>query len=221
MHRFVSLSALLVICAAPATAQVCGGYSSFANGMFQVGGGMSFESEARAYEATFSAGSPKGIFGGASIGRIDIKDASEGATNFSTGVGYAFPVKSRAQICPIVGYRHARMDDIDTGFGSTLRIRSNAYQLGGAMGTVLSFSPTIDFSPFISAAYVHEKLTLREVGVGSVSASDDYGTIGGGVGFVFKKALTVQPSVMIPFGSDENDPVFKLGFSISFGRRAQ
>lgn len=219
MLRFVSLSTLLVVSAIPVSAQVCVGTSSFANGMIQAAGSLSFQGDAKMYGASLSAGASKGIFATTQVARVDFKDVSEGATSFSGNVGYAIPVKSRAQFCPIVGYSHTRSDDIDDGLGSTYRIRSNAYHLGGAFGTSRPLSPTVDFAPFVHAGYIHEKMTIRELGSGSASASEDYGTIGGGIGLIFGKVFTLLPSVSVPIGVDDSDPVFALGFSINFGRR--
>jgi hypothetical protein len=78
--------------------------------------------------------------------------------------------------------------------------------------------PSLDFVPFTAAYYVTTRATAT-LATDSESETQNYGEFDVGAGFVINKALTLQPSVAIPFGISGGKSTFDIGFAFNFGKR--
>ncbi len=201
-----------------ASGQTCVGAASFGSQPYRVGAGFQSSDGEKAYGLNLAGGQPSGFYGSAGVARADFSDIGNSATLLSLGGGYTMdmnPTRS-AQFCPEVGYVYQSGPNIDTGFG-TVSTSLTAFNFGGAVGNTMPMSPTLDFIPFGSLDYVVANASVSGAG----SASQNYGALGIGAGFIFDKVLMVQPMVSIPLGLPGATSTFQLALGYSFGGSAQ
>lgn len=202
-----------------ASGQTCVGAASFGVAPYRVGAGFQSTTGENTYGLSLAGGQPSGFYGSAGVAHADFSDIGNSATLLSLGGGYTMdmnPGVSSAQFCPEIGFAYQSGPDIDTGFG-TVSTSVTAFSFGGAVGNRMPVSPTLDMIPFGSLDYVIANASVSGAG----SASQNYGALGLGAGFVFDKVLMVQPMVSIPLGQPGGTSVFQLAFGYSFGGSAQ
>jgi hypothetical protein len=168
--------------------------------------------------AAVALGAANGAFGGAYLGRTSLDDSNESATNYGGHFGFALPVDQgkKVELCPTLTV-DAVSAEIETGFGAA-ELSGTRFGAGFGVGGVASSSPTFDFVPFGSVAYNHAKSKLTFGGT-TDETSDDFGILTLGAGFVLNKIVTLQPNVAIPFGIDDNDPVYGITVAFNFGKK--
>ncbi len=219
MNRASGLLAVGAIALLPAAgiAQICNGTASFAAAPVRVAAGFESSDGVKTYGLNLAGGAPDGLYGSATLSRAEYDNVANAGVVLGTTVGYAVdvtPTKS-AQFCPEVGYSYQTGPDVDTGFG-TVSVSAHAFSFGGSFGGAVPMSPTFDFIPFVSAAYVISQISAS-AGGSSASSSEDYTAVGIGAGFVINKILTLQPMVSIPVGLQNGKSTFGLALGFNFG----
>ena len=220
MNRLASVAftlAAIALPAASAAAQTCLGTASFASGPARVGVGLDFSNDDKQYGAQIAFGKSAGPFAAGHVGIIDVDDTDESATTFGIDLGYSLKLAGTGslEMCPVASFGYATAD-IDEG-GLSLDLSSRILGGGFAIGGVMSSSPTFQFIPSASLAYVNQ--TLKFEGVFESEDSEDYGLATLAAGFVFNETVTVRPNVAFPFGLDDANPAFGVGISVNFGTR--
>ena len=198
---------------------MCIGSASFAAGPVRLGADLATSEGEKGYGVSLTAGSQAGPYASGSLARIEYSDLDGSSTSVFLGAGYAINLnRSRTvQFCPEVGYQHLSGPDIDYA-GYKITTSARAYSYGGAFGGTVSVLPSLDLVPFAGAYYVTTRATATLVS-DSQSESLNYGEFDVGAGFVINKALTLQPSVAIPFGVSGGKSTFDIGFAFNFGKR--
>src|SRR2546422_2365350 len=107
----VSVGAFLGL-AAPAAAQVCGGFTSFANGAYQVSGAVQFNDQAKMVGGAFALGG-RAAFGQVGVGTTsyDNLDGSTFSLMGSAGYQVALDKKGVFQMCPVATIDHGSDPD--------------------------------------------------------------------------------------------------------------
>ncbi|MFI5229621.1 MAG: hypothetical protein ACHQWU_11165 [Gemmatimonadales bacterium] len=198
-------------------AQTCIGSASFLSGPARIGAGVSISDNVKSYGLDLAVGAPAGAFGSATVARAEYDGIDGGGTVLGASAGYAIdatPAKTM-QFCPQVGYEYQSGPDVDSGFG-TISTSAHDFSLGGSFGGRVAASPTFDFVPFASAAYVIARAGETFNGTSS-SVSEDFVQIGVGAGFVIGRTLTLQPLVSFPVGLEGGKSIFQIAFALNFG----
>jgi hypothetical protein len=222
MTRVRSVLFALAVVAFSATrlsAQMCVGSASFAAGPVRLGGDLATSEGEKGYGVSLAAGTQAGPYVEGSLSRIEYSDIDGSSKSVFLGVGYAINLnRSRTvQFCPEVGYQHLSGPDFDYA-GYKITTSARAYSYGGALGGTVSVLRSLDLVPFAGAYYITTRAKATLVS-DSQYESMSYGEFDVGAGFVINKALTLQPSVAIPFGISGGKSTFDIGFAFNFGKR--
>jgi hypothetical protein len=218
--RFVVFGlAVVALSGTRLSAQTCVGSASFSAGPVSVGAGLGTSEGVKSYGVSLAAGVNSGLYAGGSLSRIEYADLDGSSSSVAVGAGYAINLnRSRTvQFCPEVAYQHVSGPDIDYA-GQKITTSARAFSYGGALGTTVPVLPSLDFVPFTAAYYVTTRATAT-LATDSESETQNYGEFDVGAGFVIIKALTLQPSVAIPFGISGGKSTFDIGFAFNFGKR--
>lgn len=215
--RLQSLIAILVLSPAVATAQVCMGTAPFSTGPLRAGLGAQFTEGAKMFGGSLAVGADGSAFAGVNASRISFDDLSETATMYGGHAGIALPVgaSGKGSMCPFVAYDLQRGPNLEI-FGSPAELSGSQLRLGLSVGGVLSSSPTADVIPYASLAYLRGKSEMTFSGT-TESFKDDMGAFTVGAGWVLNKVVTINPSVAIPFGSEDDDAIFAIALFVNFG----
>ena len=217
------LASLLLVLAAllpvrNASAQTCLGSASFGAGLVRAGATLASSDAAKVYGGAVAVGAPTGPFVDASLAWADYEGASELATIYSIGVGYAIEVTPAAhvQFCPRIAHRRQSRLSIETSSGmASTELRVS--EIGASLGGLVSVTPRLDVVPFAGAAYLATRTTRDfEQGASEADTEDD-GQLQLGAGLVLDRRITLQPAVLIPLGSDGGSSTFQLLLAWTFG----
>jgi len=209
-----------------ATAQVCGGFASFAGGHFQVLGSAAFNDNAKTFGGGVAVGG-RGAFGQLGIGGTSYDNLNGSSFNFGAGGGYQVSLdkKNFAHLCPVASIAFSSgPNDIDVfNDGSlVLDLRETDFDFGVAFGAMAYQSGQTQIIPTASLAFVSATVKAKDQVSGiSDSQSDTFGSLGLGLGFVFNQVITLRPGVSIPIGLDGASTTFGVTLSLNFGRRLQ
>jgi hypothetical protein len=219
MHRSLVVSlALLAIVRAPAVAQTCQGLASFSKGQMQTTGNATFGNGMDTFGATFGYGQPGGAFGSAGIGTTSIDAFS--ASSFDLGVAGGYQMTAgrtkKMHVCPVANFGFG-MGPKNVG-GSGVDMSRTMGGMGVAVGTSLPGSPKMQIVPTggLGLAYLKVK---ADNGTTSQSASDTYGLLNLGVGFIFNSQIAVRPLIGIPLGLNGGEASFGLTVGYNFGNK--
>jgi hypothetical protein len=219
MRRSLVVSlALLAIVRAPAVAQTCQGLASFSTGQMQATGNASFGNGQNSFGATFAYGQSAGAFGGIGIGTTSI-DAFN-ASSFDVGVAGGYQMTAgkarKIHVCPVANFGLG-MGPKDVG-GSGVDMSSTTGGMGVALGTSLPSGPRMQIIPTGGLGFQYLKVKADN-GTNSTSASDTYGVMDLGVGFIFNSQIAVRPGVSIPLGLAGGETSFGLTVGYNFGNK--
>jgi len=219
MHRSLVVSfALLAIVRAPAVAQTCQGLASFSAGQMQTTGSAVFGNGQNSFGATFAYGQAAGAFGGIGIGTTSI-DALDGSS-FDLGLAGGYQMTAgkakKIHLCPVANLGLG-MGPKDVG-GSGVDMSSTTGGAGIAVGTSLPGGPRMQIIPAGGLGVQYLKVKADD-GTGSTSASDTYGVLNLGVGFVFNSQIAVRPGVSVPLGLEGGEASFGLTVGYNFGNK--
>jgi hypothetical protein len=212
-----ALAGLVMFGAAELSAQACVGAASFAGGPVRLGAAVSFMDGAKQYGAQVGLGRADGAFGAVEVARADLDDTEVGGMSYVGSIGYQVPVGAarRAQVCPVGSFRYQRVADDDPFLGS-FEARARTFTAGLALGAPFPAGATTEFVPFGSVSMANGRATLEFDGV-EESASETYGIVDLGAGFIFNRAITLRPSISFPVGLDNSDAIFTVGLGFNFG----
>jgi hypothetical protein len=219
MRRSLVVSlALLAIVRAPAVAQTCQGLASFSSGQMQTTGNATFGNGMDSFGATFAYGQPAGAFGGIGIGTTSI-DALNGSS-FDVGIAGGYQMTAgkakKIHLCPVANLGLG-MGPKDVG-GSGVDMSSTTGGIGFALGTSLPGGPRVQIIPTGGLGMEYLKVKADD-GSTTSSASDTYGVMNLGVGFIFNSQIAVRPGISIPLGLDGGDTSFGLTVGYNFGSK--
>jgi len=218
MRRFLVLSiALPFYLTTQAAAQACVGMPSFSSGRMQVTGGGQFADGTNSFDGTFGYGVPKSVYGKALVGRTSYDGLSGSSFDFGVGGGYQIPLHTSrmAELCPIAS--------LSLGSGphnvlnSGVDMSSRTFAFGGSVGVGVGGSSQVRILPNASFQFANTRATLDN-GTISSSASESYGLLTLGSGFVFNSRFSLNPSLSFPVGLDGGDVSFGLIGAMNFGR---
>ena len=200
-----------------AAAQACVGMPSFSSGHMQVAGGGQFGNGASSFDGTFGYGVPKGLYGKAEIGRTSYDGLSGSSFDYGVGGGYQVPLHSSrmAELCPIASLTLGSGPHDVLGTGVDMSSRTVAF--GGSVGVLAGGSSQVRILPNASFQFANTRASIDN-GTISSSASQSYGLLTVGSGFVFNSRFSLNPSLRFPVGLDGGDVSFGLIGAMNFGR---
>ena len=214
--RTLLVAALMAVPAA-ARSQTCLGNPSFSTNHLQLSADASFPATATAFGASIGSGSET-VFGRVGIGGVTY-DNSDGSTLVIGGtVGYQVtsPTTRRFQICPVLSAAYGMGPKDFAGSGNDLR--TTAFSFGLSAGGEFVRMDGFSIIPAASVGFAYWSSSVDAFG-GAFSTSDTYGLAGVTLGIVLNSQLSVRPSVSLPFGVDERDPVYGIGVTLNYGGR--
>jgi hypothetical protein len=212
------LSALALTCfgAASLEAQICSGNASFAGGPLRVGASASFAKGARSFGGDIAAGMGVGPYARAGMSMVNFDDATRPVLGVLAGMSIPANKAHRLGICPIVSYmRQGGPDFDDPLYGRVKQIFTNV-GFGMSVGGIIASSPAREVLPFASASFVAAR-TRFEFGGSSRTASENFFDLTGGVGFVFRRVVSLRPALSLAIGTGEADPILSLSVGRHFG----
>lgn len=217
MRRLAILSFAVLLSPAALAAQTCLGYPSFRANHLQLAGEALFDEDVTTFGAMFTSGS-NSYFGGVGAGGATT-DGVDGTTLLLRGqLGSQVPLSpgSAAQVCPILtaelGFGPEDIDGLGTNYST------RAFGFGLAFGGVMATTGTIALVPSVSAGFQYRAGIFDGVG-GTTTVSDTYGTVGAAIGLLMNQSLSIRPSVTIPLGVENANPVFGIGVALNYGGR--
>lgn len=205
----VALGALALLPLSSAAAQSCIGLPSLAVRPTNLLVDAQFGDGYNAYGARFGFGSAI-AFGGVS-GQLQDHDNTDGtgkAVGIDAGLSLLVGDRQTVALCPVgsLSYQSNPNDSNQT-----------AGTAGVAIGGTLGTDAGISLIPFASISAVYSRLNGDSPGVRD--QTDTFGLLGGGLGLAFNNNIVVRPTVSVPFGIDNRDPVYGIGVAFTFGRR--
>lgn len=215
-----SLVALVVASATSpvvVSAQVCAGRAGREAGSVQLSGGFSSTQGVKQFSVS-AGGLGNQAFGNVSAGSISYDDFPGSTFLLGAGTGFRLPIgtSGSAEICPIVsGFLGMGPKDIE---GSGIDASSRGAQVGLTAGYRINNGPDFAIIPTVGAGFGYSAFKLSD-GVDSLEDSETFGALSFGVGFVIGRQFTALPSVSIPIGLEDSDPVISIGFTLSVGSR--
>lgn len=221
----ITVGALLSL-ATPGAAQVCGGFTSFANGSFQVSGAVQFNDQAKIFGGAFALGG-RGAFGQLGIATTSYDDFDGSTIAFAGSVGYqvALDQKGVFHLCPVASLVYGSgPNDVDFfGDGSLiLDFSQTDLSFGVSVGVLPAQVGSTRVIPSASLAVVNASVKGTDDASGqSDSQSETFELLGVGLGIVFNEVVTVRPGVSIPIGLEGASTTFGAIVSVNFGRRAR
>jgi hypothetical protein len=207
----VVCAAALVLAAAPAEAQLCGGAPAFSTAPLQVGTGLSFTDGAKAFGVGF-AGGGQSAFAGVNFARTNLSDVGVSAKTLSGLIGGQIGGGPVA-VCPIgeLGYT----------WGPDLLLANlkTVTGVGGLrVGVQANDSDVMMIVPTFGAGIVWERTSITDIFDNTETGNDYYGIADAGVGLIFNRAIAVVPGVSFPFATGfGTDVTFTLRFVVNFG----
>lgn len=217
------LIAALATFPAASGAQACLGNASFGTGHLQLAGDAQFAERATSFGVSIGSGS-ESVFANVGVGGVTYDDV-EGSTLLVGGtLGYQVTASAggNAQMCPVFSAAYGMGPNDFGGSGSDLTVKNFSFglALGGEMGRggELVLVPAVSLAFVYSSASVDIPFGTRLVG-GTISGDDTYGLVGLTVGMVLNSQLSIRPSVSVPFGVDESNPIFGIGVTLNYGGR--
>jgi hypothetical protein len=219
MRRIFLLSLALpfTLMSTKAAAQTCVGMPSFSSGQMQIAGGGKFADGTSGFGGTFGYGAPKGLYGKAGVGTTSY-DALDGSSfDLNVGGGYQIPLQTSrmAELCPVASLSlGSGPNDV---LGSGVDMSSRTFAFGASIGALVGHSTRMQILPNASFQFANTRAKVDD-GTTSAAASESYGLLTLGTGFVFSSRFSVNPSISVPMGLDGSSTSFGLSGAINFGR---
>ncbi|HEY7449825.1 MAG TPA: hypothetical protein VH702_16835 [Vicinamibacterales bacterium] len=207
----VVCAAALMLAAAPAEAQLCGGAPAFATAPLQVGTGLSFTDGAKAFGVGF-AGGGQSAFAGVNFARTNLSDVGVSAKTLSGLVGGQMG-SGRVAVCPIGELGYTWGPDL-----LLVNLKTLTGVGGLRVGVAANDSDVLMVVPSFGAGIVWERTTMTDIFDVTQNATDYYGIADAGVGLIFNRAVAVVPGISFPFATGfGTDVTFTLRFVVNFG----
>jgi hypothetical protein len=195
-------------------AQACIGLPAFAGAPIRVQGGGNFGKGFKAYSGGIGAGAPSGLFMDAGYARVTYDDITGGTNQVFAEAGFQVPVgTSGAQICPVAGGGFGMGPDDITEPGE--KNTATFATAGLALGMPVAAGPGLHLIPNVSVRYEYDRLKSDRGADGSDITKENSGVVDVGLGLLFGRRLTIQPTVQFPFGITDSETTY--GVLLSFG----
>jgi len=209
--------------AGPAAAQVCGGFTSFANGAYQISGAAQFNDQAKTFGGGFAFGG-RAAFGQIGIGTTSYDQLHGSSLSLMGAAGYQVALDKKAvfQMCPVATINHSSgPNNVDYFGDGSLILDFNETDL--AFGVIFGAVPAMDGSTRLipSAGFTVVSASAKvkdDVSGQSNTQSETFELVGLGLGIVFNQTVTVRPGVHIPMGLQGASTTFGAIVSVNFGR---
>ncbi|GMV10253.1 MAG: hypothetical protein AMXMBFR55_19870 [Gemmatimonadota bacterium] len=203
---------------AGAQAQACLGLSSLATNSTNLTVGGLFTSGAKAIDARFGLGSSI-AFGGVSaqLRDIDHVDGTAKSVAIDGGLSYMVGTRKNVAVCPVGTLGYVNYPDVEVlggSYGSSETYGTAGIAIGSEVGT----SSTLRLIPFAALQAAYTRFTVDVAG-GTESDTETFGILSGGLSFVLTPTFLIRPHISLPFGVEDADPTYGVGFSFAFGRR--
>lgn len=212
MRRMLSGLAVLALgtVAGSLEAQTCIGLNSPSNLQLSAATG----NHAKEFGANVHFGKSTGVFfglGGHYTSFDDVGTIDGGSMKGVTGtIGAQMGgADKKASFCPIgqVGYGSGDNDTSELNF------------VGGlAVGIPVAASSDFQIIPTAAIYAVYNRFKIGGQGTGSGTATDAYGVLAGGVGFMISPRFVLKPEIRYPIFLEGSDPTFGIVASIGFGK---
>lgn len=214
---FLSLALPFTLLTTKAAAQTCVGMPSFSSGQMQISGGGTFADGANSFGGTFGYGAPKGLYGKAGLGTTSYDALNGSSFDLNLGGGYQIPLKSSrmAEVCPVASLSLGSGPNNVQGTGVDMSNRTFAF--GASIGALVGHNPRMQILPNAAFQFANTRAKVDD-GTTSASASESYGLLTLGTGFVFNSRFSVNPSINVPVGLSGSSASFGLNGAINFGR---
>lgn len=219
--RFQMFALSLFSCIAPLAtsalqAQACFGNASFASNHLQMNGDVAFNRDFEELGASFVTGS-NSVFAGLGVvsSTFEAGDASVGIRG---NLGYQVPVnQSRSvQVCPVLRASVGLPAKDYNGLGGELTTQS--YGLGLNLGGELIRAERLALVPSLSVGVQRDVVRISG-GTAPDDFQDTFAYAALAVGIVVNRALSLRPSVTVPFEARLDSPIFAVGLALNFGGR--
>ena len=215
MRRVIFAAVILVGSAPSAMAQVCGGSLSYTTAPWQASAGAMFTKGAQGFGGGLSGGN-ESLFAGGAVTYQNLSDLESHATAISGNVGgqLAFDSGTKVHFRP-VGAVSFQTGPNEPGLLDTKGVGFGA---GAQVGVVASNSGNLMIVPTFGASIQYQRFTVEFFDSIEESASDTYGMLNLGVGFILNEKVAFTPLVGVPVGLDGADPQFSFSVTFGFGK---
>lgn len=216
MLRTIAAAALLA--AVPFTvaeSQTCEGRPGRTVGKFAVDAGFSSGNDATQF-AVGVTGLSTTTYGGVTVGSIDYDGFGGSTTTLGGNLGYQLPMGTtgRAQLCPFLEGAFGFGPNNIGGLGIDISTRDAA--AGLVWGYRAKESDDFTLIPTIGAGFAYAAVTFSD-GTDDLTESETFGMLRVGLGMVLAKRLSISPTVMIPVGLEDADPMVGVTLSLMLG----
>lgn len=214
-HAWKTMVAAAALLAIPtvADAQTCTGLAPFSAGRVQLGASADFGKDAQAFTGSFTVGSPAGAFGGVLIGTVSYDETDDKSTGVGGQLGWQFPIGTGGgvELCPVGGVVYSFADDVG---GSGTDVSTWNFVFGLQLGVRAGANPQFGLVPTVGAALAYTKAEYE----GFLNFEDDetFGILSLGLGFIVISRVSILPSIEIPVGLDDSDPVYGIMAAVNF-----
>lgn len=213
----LSIAVLLIAALArTADAQMCFGQAGFGKTPIRVGAAIDIGDNYTGFQGGVGLGRENQLFGSANLGFYS-PSGGDGGISIGGMVGYEIrkPIGERLRVCPFGGITHFSGDT----FGGS----ATDFALGGSVGYPLNPVSTSNVRIVATGGYtgVYERYSIASLpGFPGGSASEWYGALDAGVGFIINDNLSLNPGVRvyIRYGG-VRDPSLILRGSYGIGKR--
>jgi hypothetical protein len=216
LRRIVGVLTLIVLGSNAAGAQICLGRPSLA----AWSANTSVRADRREGASGFGIGASAGAdraFGGVSASRLRYAELDANVTAVAASAGWSVvPSISTLYVCPILQAAYGRGPNDE----ATNTTRSSLSALAGlAVAGQIAVTSRVSLIPNVSAGVLVQRSSQSTDGASS-AGSDIGGTVSGGVSVLLNQRLAIQPTVRVPVGFTDREPVYSLGVTIGFRRTA-
>ena len=215
-HAWKMVAALALLAPRVVDAQLCMGLPAFSAGRVQIGAAADFGNDAQAFIGTLSVGSPAGPFAGVLIGTVSYDDVDGNSTAIGGQLGWQLPIgtASRVQLCPVAGVVRSFADDLGGA-----EVASWDVVFGLQLGVPTGASSQFRIVPTAGAALAYTKARF-EAGIINFEEDETFGILSLGLGLLLNARVSLLPTVEIPVGLDDADPVLGIMLAVNFGGRS-
>ena len=213
-RRFLIVTALVAGVATSAEAQICAGTAPFSAGKMRVGVGAEFPTDAKTYGGELAWGHQSGAYLGGTIARTaDNTNSDINMLDMGVNGGYEMSFESmpKLRLCPTASMGFMNGPNFGAVETSTLH-----YSVGAAAGTAVAAAENIAIVPSAALSWVGARAKATQGGT-SATASDSWFQARLAAGIVFNRAITIAPTVTIPF-QDGAENLYGVAVSYNFGR---
>ena len=219
MKRLLIATVCSLLGAASAHAQTCTGAVSFATAPLQVGVEGAFSSNSHHFLPGVGYGTDSYFArGAAEFTSFSGADASAkgilgmGGAEFKLDAG-STPVS----VCPLVTLAKIWGPSVENGFDQS----SWLFSVGGSVGFVAMKTGQTAIVPTFGLSFNRLSTTSTGNFLGnstSFSASNSFGDLTLGVGFLLNERMSLVPSIVVPFGLDGGETAFSVLFALKVGQ---